>query len=180
MPGGLAPKRKGAKWERELAEIFRNRSGIKDIKRGIGQARSGHEVADVEGVPRFWIEAKHGVNTTPKRALRQAERALAASGIKGKVPISVCKDDRERPTVTMYLDDFLDLAYPDMPKERMDPEKFVIEFLEDKKGEPAAPQEMFDECQKYGLTKEEVKTAYLELFDKGKVSIDNWKLTLVK
>ncbi len=76
--GGKYPKVKGARWERECAEIFRERSGIEDIKRGIGQARSAHEVADVENVPGYWVECKHGINTTPKRALRQAERALAA------------------------------------------------------------------------------------------------------
>lgn len=118
MPGGKAPKRKGARWERECAEIFKNRAGIDEIKRGIGQSRSAHEVADVDGVPGYWIECKHGKNTAPKRALRQAETALAASKIRGKVPISVCKDDRERPTVTMYLDDFLDLAYPKPIHER--------------------------------------------------------------
>jgi Holliday junction resolvase len=112
MPGGKAPKRKGARWERECAEIFRERAGIDDIKRGIGQARSAHEVADVDGVPEYWIECKHGKNTAPKRALKQAEKALEASRLKGKVPIAVCKDDRERPTVTMYLDHFLNLAYP--------------------------------------------------------------------
>lgn len=118
MPGGKAPKRKGARWERDCAEIFKNRAGNEEIKRGIGQSRSAHEVADVDGVPGYWIECKHGKNTAPKRALRQAEKALEASKIKGKVPIAVCKDDRERPMVTMYLDDFLNLAYPPKPDAR--------------------------------------------------------------
>lgn len=125
MPGGKAPKRKGARWERECAEIFKNRSGIDEIKRGIGQSRSAHEVADVDGVPGWWIEAKHGKNTAPKRALKQAEKALEASRLKDKRPVSICKDDRERPIVCLYLDDFLDIIYP-RTNDREDPSTVLV------------------------------------------------------
>jgi len=98
---GLRSRRKGASWERELANKLR--AWWPSAKRGIGQARSAKEVCDVEGTP-FWWEAKHGAQTNPRAALRQAEAATD-----GRPCVAVCKDDRDAPFVCLRLNTFLDL-----------------------------------------------------------------------
>jgi hypothetical protein len=102
---GARSRRKGANAERELAKRFAEAMPGADCKRGIGQARSGSEVADVE-VPRFFVESKHGKRPNPRAALAQAIEACEANG-NGKTPIAVIRDDRKEPFVCMRLDDFL-------------------------------------------------------------------------
>lgn len=111
---GRTSKVKGANYEREIAEVFRD--AFPDAKRGIGQARSASEVADVEGTP-FWIECKHRKAENPRAALNQAVLAQLAAGAKhkGKVPIVVSRvpgtreDELVSDIVTMRLEDFLAL-----------------------------------------------------------------------
>jgi hypothetical protein len=102
---GARSRRKGANAERELAKRFAEAMPGADCKRGIGQARSGSEVADVE-VPRFFVESKHGKRPNPRAALAQAIEACEANG-NGKTPIAVIRDDRKEPFVCMRLEDFL-------------------------------------------------------------------------
>lgn len=78
-------RRKGAGWERELAELLRE--VWPEAKRGIGQSRHGGECCDVEGTP-YWIEAKVGQQTNPRAAVRQAEAATD-----GRPVVAVCKDN---------------------------------------------------------------------------------------
>ncbi len=101
--GGLASRRKGADFERELVRTFREVMPDSGVRRGL-QSRSGEEVPDVE-LPCFWLEAKRHQRTNVKAALRQAVEAAP----KGRWPMAVCKDDRQPAIVAMYLDDFLDL-----------------------------------------------------------------------
>jgi len=61
-------------------------------------------VPDVLAGP-LWCECKVGRRTYPQAALAQA----AANCMPGRWPAAICKDDRTRPTATMYLDDLLDL-----------------------------------------------------------------------
>lgn len=110
MPGKAA-RRKGSAWERELAKLFRERLGIASIRRGLGQARSGGEVADVDGVPRLWIEAKNRKKVNVRAALEQAANAVAACK-SDKLPVAILKEDHRKPVVAMYLEDFMDLLYP--------------------------------------------------------------------
>jgi hypothetical protein len=110
MPG-KASRRKGSSWEREVAKIFRERLGIPTIKRGLGQARSASEVADVDGVPRLWVEAKNQKRVNLRAALEQATHAITKSK-SSKMAIAVAKEDHKKPMIAMYLDDFLDLVYP--------------------------------------------------------------------
>jgi hypothetical protein len=82
---GKLSRQKGAGWERELAIILRKL--WPSAKRGLGQARSGGEVCDVDGTP-FWVEAKVGTKTNLKAAVKQAEAATD-----GRPVIAVCKDN---------------------------------------------------------------------------------------
>lgn len=102
---GASQRRKGATWERELANRWRDRFGF-DTKRGIGQMRDATEVSDVEGLPGFWVEAKCGAMPNPRAALAQAQ---AACGDRPLWCVAVVKDDRRPPFVTMSLDDFEDV-----------------------------------------------------------------------
>lgn len=73
---GAHSRRKGAAFERLVAGIMRE-AGFDDAKRGIGQQRSGGEVADVDGLEAegWWPECKHGT-CTPMLALAQARNAV--------------------------------------------------------------------------------------------------------
>ena len=101
---GARSRAKGARWERTLAQRFREAMPDAEVKRGL-QYRSGQEAPDVE-VPCFFVEAKHHRRTNIKAALRQADEAAP----KGRWPLAVCKDDRQAPTATMFLEDFLELV----------------------------------------------------------------------
>ena len=101
---GARSRRKGAQWERELVRRFRAVMPDAEVKRGF-QVRSGAEAADVE-CPVFWVEAKRGKRPNLRAALRQAQAAAA----EGRVPIAVVRDDRAEATVTLGLDDFLELV----------------------------------------------------------------------
>jgi hypothetical protein len=104
---GALSRRKGHNWERAVAKRFRE--VFPDARRGT-QTRQGYEAPDVE-TPVFWIEAKVGRRTNPKAALAQALEAMSNNPeAKGLIPIAVCKDDRCEPTVTLGLEDFLELV----------------------------------------------------------------------
>lgn len=92
---------KGAQWERDLVRMFREAMPGAPVFRGF-QSSGGDRAADVN-VPEFWIEAKVGKLPNPRQALRQAD----ADRPFGRTPVAVVKDDRARPFVAMYLDDFL-------------------------------------------------------------------------
>jgi hypothetical protein len=57
----------------------------------------------VDAVPHWW-EMKSGKRPNAKAALLQATEATD-----GRVPIAVCKPDRERAYAVMWLDDLLTL-----------------------------------------------------------------------
>jgi hypothetical protein len=101
---GAGCRRKGHSFERWIAAQLANIFGTEKVRRGL-QYRDGADCPDVIA-PGFWIEAKRGRLTNPRAALRQA---CDDSSGKGMWPIAVCKDDKERPFVTMLFDDFLDL-----------------------------------------------------------------------
>ncbi|MFZ4739120.1 MAG: hypothetical protein ACOYM9_24405 [Bradymonadia bacterium] len=101
---GARSRRKGANYERELVHRFREVMPGAEIKRGF-QTRSGEEAADVE-CPVFWVEAKRGKKPNIRGALTQAIEASPP----GRMPIAVVRDDRADPTVTLLLEDFLELV----------------------------------------------------------------------
>ncbi len=72
---GRMQRVKGQTYERWLANTIRATLGpavARQVRRGIGQARSGGEVSDVAGLPGFWIEAKHHARVNERAALAQA------------------------------------------------------------------------------------------------------------
>lgn len=72
---GALSRRKGAKYEQLITRLFRAIFGA-SVKRGIGQERAGGEIADVSGVPYFWVQTKHGRFVSIRDALLQAEAEL--------------------------------------------------------------------------------------------------------
>lgn len=105
MSGGRASRRKGHDWEREVARQFREALPGADVTRG-WQSRAGTDQPDVDGTP-FWVECKVGKRPNILAALRQADEA---KGNDPRPSLAICKTDRDTPTVTLYLDDFLDLV----------------------------------------------------------------------
>lgn len=108
---GRHSRNKGAAYEREVANDLK--PIFEDSRRGIGQTRSGGDVPDVAGCGPFWVECKKQARTYPRAALKQAETAMKVAHAKGQkdhfIPVAVCRDDRDKATVTMYLDDWKSL-----------------------------------------------------------------------
>lgn len=100
---GKAERRKGHDFERELARILKEETGL-PFKRGFQTRAGGGEQADVlcEGLP-YHFECKVGKRPPFKRALEQAERDCSEEAI----PLAVVKVDREEPIVLMRMKDFL-------------------------------------------------------------------------
>ncbi len=96
---GAMQRRKGARFEVEVAKAWAVL--FPGARRGIGQARSAGEVADVEGTP-FWPECKRGAGSTVDAALLQAAEATD-----GRVPIAIVRRNGKRATASMYLEDLL-------------------------------------------------------------------------
>jgi hypothetical protein len=90
-------------------------------KRGIGQARSSGEVADVEGTP-YWIECKRCKKCDPAAAMRQAQEATD-----GRPCVVVYKDDYAKPLVMMHLSTLIRVKEP---KTWMNTEPMVTLSLE--------------------------------------------------
>lgn len=102
---GAGARRKGLDFEREVVRRFADVFGADQVRRGF-QYRDGSQIPDVVA-PIFAIECKRGKRTEPKRALTQAMEGAIGKGL---WPIAVCKDDKAPPTVTMHLEDFLELV----------------------------------------------------------------------
>lgn len=101
---GKSSRIKGAAWEREVVSKLRYCMPDADIKRGL-QYRTGEEAPDVD-MPVFWPECKHHKRVNVRAALKQAVETAP----KGRIPVAVCKDDRQPPIALLLLDDFLDLV----------------------------------------------------------------------
>jgi len=100
---GRGARAKGANFERALAKIITNGTGI-EARRGLAQTRGGGaEVSDVE-MPLVHIEAKRHKRCNIKAAMRQAVNDSEANG---KIPVVITKDDRQDILVTMKIDDWL-------------------------------------------------------------------------
>lgn len=94
---GRMQRQKGATFERLVANAIKAR-GL-EARRGIGQARSASEVADVQ-VSGWWVECKHQINPRPLQALEQARMACLASKHPELRPVAICKPNRRTPTAT--------------------------------------------------------------------------------
>jgi hypothetical protein len=102
---GKLSRDKGARWEREVAKALRAIDpGAK--RTGFHQAQGGSTGACDVSAGLFWAECKVGLRPPILGALKQAEDGCPP----GRFAIAVCKQDRERPTVTMSMETFVELA----------------------------------------------------------------------
>ena len=94
-------REKGARFERALAQIFRE-YGFEDARRG--QQFSGKNGdADVVGLPFVHVEAKNVQKLNLRNAMAQSERDAKED----EFPVVMHKMDRKPILVTMNLDDWM-------------------------------------------------------------------------
>jgi hypothetical protein len=98
-------RRKGAAYERHVAG--RLREVYPNAKRGLGQARAGHEVADITATP-WRVECKHGARPDLFGALAQAERD-AGRAADARPVLVVARKNGGQDVVLLRLTDFLAL-----------------------------------------------------------------------
>lgn len=102
---GASQRLKGHNWEREVAKMLR--PIFPEARRGLGQARDGSDVPDVDKTP-FWCECKNGKRPNIGAAMEQALEASLKAG-DTRPALVVTKRDHCAPMATMPLSDFLDL-----------------------------------------------------------------------
>lgn len=100
-------KAKGARFERELAKIFKE-YGYDESRRTAQYCGNTGDAADVIGLPGLHIEAKHQETMRLYEWMEQAVNDAAASGT-GNLPAVFHKKNRADILVTMRLDDFMQL-----------------------------------------------------------------------
>jgi hypothetical protein len=99
-------KQKGKRFELKLASIFREQGY--DARRTAQYCGNTGEAADVVGLPRIHVEAKHVERLNIYDAMAQAKRDAEASG-KGNLPAVFHKKNHSEVLVTMTLDDWFSL-----------------------------------------------------------------------
>lgn len=108
---GASQRRKGAAGERAIANALK--PTFPDACRGIGQARAGDDVPDVDGVPGVWIEVKtHRTvsSTTIIKAIQQASQATD-----GRTPVAIVRANGEQPIVCLRLGDWVAMVANQKP-----------------------------------------------------------------
>jgi len=99
-------KQKGARFERELASLFREKYGFSDSQRTAQYCGKTGEAADVKGLPGIHIEAKHQETMRLYDWMEQAKRDSEKSG---DIPAVFHKKNRHEILVTLRLDDFMEI-----------------------------------------------------------------------
>ena len=95
---------KGARAERNIANILREEYGFEQCRRG--QQFSGlHGDADIVGIPHLHCEVKNVQRLNVRNAMAQSERDAK----EGEIPVVMHKKDRQPWLVTLNLQDFMDL-----------------------------------------------------------------------
>jgi hypothetical protein len=110
---GKLSRDKGARGEREVAELFRQ-AGF-DAKRSVGQYAESDNAPDVvvAGLGHLWLEVKRGAKTNIRAALRQAKEEAKPE----QWPIAITRDDREpSAVVSMSFDVFAALLRKSYPE----------------------------------------------------------------
>lgn len=98
-------KKKGARFERELASIFRD-YGYADSRRTAQYCGNTGDASDVIGLPGIHVEAKHQEQMRLYSWMDQAARDAAMGG-EGKLPAVFHKKNRGEILVTMRLEDWM-------------------------------------------------------------------------
>lgn len=112
---GRQNRARGGAYERwvakQLAAVFPG------ARRGIGQARSGGDVPDVEGCAPYWVQCKSTRAPNLFAALEQAEAELGVRRLQQhavcpySVPLAVARrTGKQGDVVALRLGDFIDLA----------------------------------------------------------------------
>lgn len=101
---GKLSREKGKRWEQKVARLIREAMPGAAVRRGL-QSRDGTAVPDID-CPIFRPECKVGKKPPIIRALEQAEKHCPP----GYWPVAVVKTDNEKPTITLRLEDFLELV----------------------------------------------------------------------
>lgn len=104
---GRASKRKGARFELEVAHYFQS-NGYPDAHRTAQHCGKTGDAGDVEGVAGLHIECKHVEKLNLYAAYHQAVRDSNANG-NGNIPVVIHKKNREETLVTLSLDDFIQI-----------------------------------------------------------------------
>lgn len=108
-------RKKGAAYQREIANRWRD-SGLWPLAQSsIAQTRGGASEPDVIGTGEHWHELKHHAKISPLAALRQAEENIAGwhkrNGSDTKwTPVAVCRQNRMGDIVVMRLADYESLV----------------------------------------------------------------------
>ena len=114
-------KQKGARFERELAEKFKE-YGFTDSRRTAQYCGNTGDASDVVGLPGIYIECKHQETMRLYEWMEQAKNDAKASGKANILPAVFHKKNRADVLVTMTLDDWMQLY-----KGRKMPTKMLFE-----------------------------------------------------
>ncbi len=98
-------KQKGARFERQLASMFRD-YGFTDARRTAQYCGNTGEASDVVGLPGIHVEAKHQERMSLYEWMEQAERDSEGTGAK---PVVFHKKNNAEVLVTMRFDDFMQI-----------------------------------------------------------------------
>ncbi len=98
-------KQKGARFERQLAGLFRE-YGYTDARRTAQYCGNTGDASDVVGLPGLHIEAKHQETMRLYEWMSQAKRDSEGTG---RLPAVFHKKNNAEILVTMRLDDFMNL-----------------------------------------------------------------------
>lgn len=102
---GKMSRDKGARFERQLASLFRD-YGYKDAYRTAQRCGKSGDAADVQGLPGIHVEAKHCEQMRLYDWVEQAKRDSAGTG---NFPVVFHKKNNHEILVTMQLDTFFEL-----------------------------------------------------------------------
>ena len=100
-------KKKGAKFERDLAGIFRE-YGYTGSRRTAQYCGNTGDASDVVGLPGIHVEAKHQETMRLYEWIEQAKRD-AAAGTERKLPAVFHKKNQADILVTMRLEDWMEI-----------------------------------------------------------------------
>lgn len=98
-------RQKGARFERELAALFR-KYGYDNAHRTAQYCGKSGDAADVVGLPGIHVEAKHCEKMELYKWMAQAVRDSTGTG---KIPAVFHKKNRAGILVTFQFDDFMEL-----------------------------------------------------------------------
>lgn len=127
--GKINSRAKGAKGERELANLISDR-GYKCIR---GQQRSGLEQADVIGLDYIHIECKRVENLNLDKAMEQSKRDSKS----GEMPAVFHRKNNQKWKVTLEFEDFMtlyDSYYSDMKLKERDERYVEVQEIKEENG----------------------------------------------